>query len=224
MNLDKAVASRRSTRRYSHIPVDRTAWASVLLAGAMAPSAGNLQNWKFIVITKPKTLQHISHICHDQLWMAQAPVHIVVCADTKMANQFYGVRGERLYAVQNCAACVQNMLLKATDLGLGSCWISSFEEQKLKVCLDIPDHMRPQAIVTLGYADETVPRPSLKRLSELTYFEQYGASEDEMAAALEKADYSAFMTDKAQKSAVAGKDIFHRVKDQLEEWLKKLKK
>ncbi len=176
MDFDSIVQKRRSVRKFLSVPLERDLWTSIIAAGALAPSSGNLQNWKVIVIENADQKEKLAHICYSQMWMANAAILLVVCADTKTATQFYGVRGDRLYSVQNCAAMIQTMLLKATELGIGSCWVSAFDETKLKVHLAIPDNARPQAIVALGYADEVVPQPPLKQYVEFVYFNTYGNS------------------------------------------------
>lgn len=174
MDFDTIVAKRRSVRKYLSVPLEKESWASILVAGSLAPSCGNLQNWKVIIIESKEQKEKIAHMCYNQVWIANASILFVVCADTKIASQFYGVRGDRLYSVQNCAAMVQNMLLKATQLGVGSCWVSAFDETKLKVHLRMPEHIRPQAIVALGYSDEVVPQPPIKAYMEYCYFDTYG--------------------------------------------------
>ena len=174
MDFDDVIQKRRSVRKFLSVPLEKESWSSIIASGAHAPSSGNLQNWKLIIIEDAAHKEKIAHMCYNQMWIANAAVLIVVCADTKIATQFYGVRGDRLYSVQNCAAMVENMLLKATELGVGSCWISAFDETKLKVHLSIPDHIRPQSIIALGYADEVLPQPPLKSYSEYVYFNSYG--------------------------------------------------
>jgi nitroreductase len=174
MDFDSVIEKRRSIRKFLSVPLEKEAWASIIAAGSHAPSSGNLQNWKIIVVEDKAHKEKIAQICYSQMWIANAAILLVIGADTKLATQFYGVRGDRLYSVQNCAALTQNMLLKATHLGVGSCWVSAFDETKLKVHLNIPDHIRPQAIIALGYADEALPAPPIKSYAEYIYFNTYG--------------------------------------------------
>ena len=106
--------------------------------------------------------------------MAEAPVHIVVGARVDKAMRFYGIRGEKLYSIQNCAAASQNMLLTAHELGLGTCWVGAFDEDLLKTAVPMPDEVRPQAVITIGYANETVPEPPEFTLENVMYFRAYG--------------------------------------------------
>ncbi|HLP80082.1 MAG TPA: nitroreductase family protein [Acidobacteriota bacterium] len=184
-SIDNAVFSRRSVRKYLNLPVERHFISQILESGAHAPSSGNLQNWKVIIVQNPEIRQKIAQASFHQLWMSQAPVHIVICADTKVASQFYGKRGEMLYSVQNCAAMAQTMILKATELGFGTCWVSAFDEVKLKVVLALPDSIRPQTIITLGHADEVTPAPLLKDPSDYITFDTYANKNDPLTKDLQ---------------------------------------
>jgi len=174
MDVIECIYSRRSVRKYTKAPVEWEKIGLVIEAGCHAPSSGNLQNWRFVVVTDRQKRKEIAEACLQQRWIESAPVHIVVCAEPEKAEQFYGIRGERLYSIQNCAAAVQNMLLAAHNYGLASCWVGAFEEEMLKRSLGIPDNIRPQAVVPLGYPAET-PRPTPRApLYDKVYPNSYG--------------------------------------------------
>lgn len=194
MTFDDVLQKRRSIRKFLTVPVEKDKWTAVLEAGVMAPSSGNLQLWKVIIVRSPEDRVKLASICHDQQWMVDAPVHFIVCADTTMADQYYGTRGKMLYAVQDCAAFIQNMLLKATNLGLGSCWVSSFDEERLRVFFGIPPNIRPQAIIPIGYADEVVPMPPKPILADVCFFDKYGQLGSDFGNALRFWDFSTART------------------------------
>ncbi len=106
--------------------------------------------------------------------MAEAPVFLVVCAETEKLERFYGKRGKLLFSVQNVAASIQNMLLTIHALGMASCWVGAFDEKVLKRVLGIPEDVRPQAILPIGFPDEIVPAPSHFTMENVCYFEKYG--------------------------------------------------
>jgi len=174
MNVFEAIATRRSIRKFTSQDVPMEILGIVLDAGRHAPSAGNTQNWRFVIIKDPENKQKIAEACMQQLWIAEAPVILLVCSDIEKVKQFYGIRGERLYSVQNCAASIENMLLTAHSLGLGSCWIGAFDEDMLKRSANIPEDIRPQAVLPIGYPDEIVPAPSHYTMENVCYFESYG--------------------------------------------------
>ena len=175
MNVFEAIATRRSIRKFTAQDVPMEILGVVLDAGRYAPSAGNLQTWRFIIVKNPENRQKVAEAAMQQLWVAQAPVIIVVCAETEKIRQFYGIRGERLYTIQNCAAAIQNMLLTAHALGLGSTWVGAFDENMLRRVLNIPEDIRPQAILPIGYPDEVVPAPMHYTLENVCFFESYGS-------------------------------------------------
>ncbi|HIH40971.1 TPA: nitroreductase family protein [Candidatus Woesearchaeota archaeon] len=174
MNVFEAIATRRSIRKFTSQDVPMEILGVVIDGGRYAPSSGNIQNWRFVLVKDKENKQRVAEAAMHQLWIASAPVIIVVCAETEKLKQFYGIRGDRLYSVQNCAAAIENMLLTAHCLGLGSCWVSDFDEDMLKRALNIPGDIRPQAILPLGYPDEIVPAPTHYTMENVCYFESYG--------------------------------------------------
>ncbi len=175
MDAYECIKTRRSTRNFLEIPVEWDKIGTVVDAGRSAPTAGNLQNWKFIIVLNPGTRKALADASLEQHWMAKAPAHIIICSEPAKAKKFYGIRGERLYSVQNCAAAVQNMLLAANCVGLGSCWVGAFDEERVSRVLGIPDYARPQAIVVLGYAAEKAPVPMHFQMENIVFMEGWGA-------------------------------------------------
>ncbi len=174
MDVLEAVVTRRSIRKYLDVPVEWDKVGTILEAGRWAPSAGNLQNWKFITIDDPGKRKAIAEACVGQLWMAQAPLHIVIVSEPDTARRHYGVRGERLYSIQNCACAAQNMMLAAHAIGLGTCWVGAFDEERIKETVNIPEHVRPQMIITVGYPAETPKIPWKLTLEDVQFFRSYG--------------------------------------------------
>jgi nitroreductase len=173
MEAIHTIMKRRSVRKYLSNQVEWEKVGQILEAGRHAPSAGNLQNWRFIVVSNPANRQAVAEACLRQNWMAQAPVQIVIVSLTDKVTRLYGIRGERLYSIQNCAMAAENMMLAAESLGLGSCFVGAFEETMLKNALSIPDKARPQAIITFGYPDEKPTTPNRYSLENLTFLEFY---------------------------------------------------
>ncbi|MFH1511285.1 MAG: nitroreductase family protein [Candidatus Woesearchaeota archaeon] len=175
MDVLEAIFTRRSVRKFSDTAVEMEKIGIILDAGRYAPSAGNLQAWKFILVTDAEKRKQIAEASLQQSWMAVAPVHIVVCSEPEKAEQFYGIRGERLYSVQGCAACVQNMLLACHAEGLASCWVGAFEEEALKRILGLPDSIRPQAVLPIGYSAEHPRHATRQPLYDKVSVESYGS-------------------------------------------------
>lgn len=172
MNIDDAITNRRSVRQYKNKKVEDNKLFDILNAGLYAPSSGNIQNTRFIVVTNDDKKKEIAKACLKQDWMIDATL-IVVCSDSKKVIDYYGRKGE-LYSIQNTAAAIENMLLKATSLNLASCWVGAFSDSSVKRILNIPDEIEVHAIITIGYGNEIVEERSLQRLENVTYFEEYG--------------------------------------------------
>lgn len=182
MEVFHCINKRRSVRKYLDKPVEWGKLMDILDAGRMAPSAGNLQNWKFIVCANPAKKEEVARACVDQLWISHAPVLIIVCEEPKHSESLFGQRATRLYNIQNCAAAAENMLLAATALGLGSSWIGAFDEEKVKDIFSASADIRPQVIITIGYADEEPPMPDKLNLETIVYFEKWKSTLHDVAA------------------------------------------
>lgn len=153
MDVFEAMEKRHSVRSFdSSREVPDELVEEVLRCACLAPSAGNVQPWRFLVVRDRGIKEALAAAALGQRFVAQAPVVIVVCADLEAHAGSYGKRGVELYAVQDTAAAVQNMLLAATALGLGTCWVGAFHENEAARALGLPGHLRPLALVPMGYA------------------------------------------------------------------------
>ncbi len=177
MELDKAIKDRKSVRRFKKLEVPWYLIADCLESATYAPSSGNVQNWHFIVVRDKNNREKIAKACEEQYWILNAPVLIVVCSELSKVKRLFEVRGEALYAIQNCAAAIQNLLLKAYELGLGSTWIGAFDENLIRDVLKIEGDVRPQAVIALGYGEdfETTTRHPLENFVS---FEEFGKRKD----------------------------------------------
>ena len=170
MDILDTIKTRRNVKEFLPKFVDWDKISKILEAARHAPSSGNLQNWRFIVAIDPGLKQRLAEAALQQYEIINAGVLIVVCGDPEKAERYYGLRGERLYTVQNCACAIQNMLLEAHSLGLASRWIGAFEEEMVKRDLKIPEEVRPQAIIAIGYPKEVPQKPPKLPLESLVYF------------------------------------------------------
>ena len=174
MDTLECIQKRRSIRRFLDVPVEMEKIGNILDAGRLAPSAGNLQNWGFIVIKDPANKQAVAEACARQMWVAAAPVIIVVCEQTVKGKKFYGERAEKLYNIQNCAAAAQNMILAATAEGLGSCWVGAFDDEMLSKACGTPAEAKPLVVIAIGYAAEEPKTPSKHILEKMAFLESFG--------------------------------------------------
>ncbi len=166
MNIEDGISDRRSVRRFQPQSIAREFINHIIEAAIAAPSAGNLHSRFFYVVENRQKRTELAAAAFDQPPVREAPALVVVCADMRI-NKEYGERGMNLYALMDCAASIQNMLLRAVALGLGTCWVGAFREDAVSRLLDLPSHLRPVAIVAIGYPAESPgvpPRPALDQV------------------------------------------------------------
>jgi nitroreductase len=140
----------------------------ILEAGRLAPSARNMQSWHFFVIRDYTMKKMIAEAAYGQSFISDAPVVIVVAMDKVRVKEYYGVRGVTLYGIQETAAAVEHILLAARALGIGSCWVGAYSEEKLESILKIDGRrFRTTAIIPLGYSNETPPERGRDSLADI---------------------------------------------------------
>jgi nitroreductase len=153
---------RRSIRKYQSKSVEAEKLAVVLEAARLGPSAANLQPCHFIVVSKPEVRESL-RAAYKADWFVNAPIIVVGCVDSKVA---WRRRDGEDYGKVDMAIAMQNLVLAATELGLGTCWIAAFDEDAAKKALAVPEEVRVVALTPLGYPDEqkgsVVDRKSLE--------------------------------------------------------------
>lgn len=182
MDTIECIRTRRTVHKFMDVPIPFDVIANIVDCGRLAPTAGNLMNFKFIAVFDPGKRRAIAEASLQQYWMATAPVIIVVVAEAVVGKRYYGIRGERLYSVQNCAAAAQNILLAAHSYGLGGCWIGGFDENMIKRICGIPDEHRPQVVIPIGYPDEKNPMPPKFPIENVFYFNSWRGKINDVVA------------------------------------------
>lgn len=168
MEFSEVISARRSVRHFStRLAVKDDDVRALLLAAVSAPTAGNIQPWRFTVLRSEESRERLAGAL-AQRWAAAAPVVIVVSVDPRPCSARYGARGEMLYALQDTAAAVENILLAAVDRGLASCWIGAFDENAVRAALDIPPALTPVAILPVGHSAESSAKPKRRPIDEVT--------------------------------------------------------
>jgi nitroreductase len=158
MDVLEAIKGRRSIRKYTQEPLSGEQVMQILEAARWAPSRGNSQAWKLIVLTNAQGLKDLAEAIPTGKFLAEAPLGIAVVINPKVS------------------AAIQNMLLAAHALGLGACWISVYStdsEEKARQLLQIPDEEWLLSVVSIGHPAET-PEKGRKELDEITFTDKYG--------------------------------------------------
>ena len=162
----ETIKKRRSIRHFTDRNIPDSAIDALIEAVRWAPSAGNLQSRKFYFVFNENAKKNLARTSGnpdaaaqlkrlvktvlDRHFVSQAPLVVVACLDRRISLR-YGDRGVSLYGVQDVAASVMNMMLTAHELGLGSVWVGAFREEEVAKCLGLPDHLRPVALIPIGY-------------------------------------------------------------------------
>ncbi len=173
MDFYDTIRRRLSVRAYRPDPVPDDVLNRILEAGRLAPSAKNIQPWKFVVVKDAAVRQALVPACRNQQFVGQAPV--VICACALDGEAWHGMGGHGSAADVDVAIALEHMILAAAAEGLGTCWVGAFLEEEVRKVLAVPDGMRPVALTPLGYpAREADPRPR-KPLSEIVCHDRFSA-------------------------------------------------
>ncbi len=170
-----AIDKRRSVRAYDHRPVPDDVLMKILETGRIAPSASNIQPWHFIVVKDHDRRMALT----DGKWakfLSESPVVIAGCGNKEASPEWH---------VVDVTIAMQQMVIAATAEGLGTCWIGSFYEDRIRSALKVPDKFRIVAMLALGYPkekhDPAVKMPkfrSRKKMEEVVSYEEFGKSKD----------------------------------------------
>ena len=153
METIEAIRARRSVRRFQETPVSKETIESLLEAAIRAPSAVNRQCWRFVAVTDKETIAGLAKLNMTfNGWLKDAPAVIVVCADPKESTD----SNDLPYYMWDAALAMHNLVLAATDMGLGTCYLAAYKEDKVKEYLGIPGNIRVVCMTPLGYPAEKV--------------------------------------------------------------------
>lgn len=183
MEFDEVAAKRISVRAYQNREVEDKSINEIIACGHKAPSAGNVKPWEFIVVRNKTIIADIVDTTYSgssikeenpQKWLLTAPVLIVVCANKPKSFKKYGEEAIKTLIYLDCSACVENMLLKAVDMGLASCYVNGFRIDRLKKVLGLPYYIEPIAVLPVGYTAGCRTGKTNPGSKPLVYNERYG--------------------------------------------------
>ena len=167
MSFTDLLYQRKSIREFSDYLLSDAQIVSLMEAATRAPNACNLQSWHFYVTINRDVINDFYPDVYGGMWVTDASVIIVVCTDAEKLEQRFGDRGSNLFAVQDTAAAINNILLQATNMGLGGCWIGAFNEEKCRELLKIPAERRPVALLPIGLPKSEPPMRDRKPLNDV---------------------------------------------------------
>ena len=159
----ETVRHRHSVRKYQpDMVVEPEKLYAILEMACAAPSAGDLQAYRIVVVRDLADRQALVRASHQQDFIAEAPVCLVFCADPARSATAFGDRGAKLYALQDTTIAAAYAQLAIVAAGMGSTWVGYFDEDKVREALKLEPGLIPLALLSLGYPAE-LPEPSSRR-------------------------------------------------------------
>jgi len=174
MEVTEAILSRRSVREYDQREVSGHQVGLLLEAALRAPSAGDVHPYEVVVVLEKNKRTELARACLDQEFVHEAPVDLVFLIDQSAAYAAYGRRGVQLYSLLDVGAAVENLMVAAAGMGLGTCWIGAFDEEEVGRTIGAPKGHRPVTVITLGYPRTHERGRAPPRVKDKTYLNSYG--------------------------------------------------
>lgn len=172
MELDKAIKSRKSIRKFKNKNPNWRDIIECIDAARYAPMAGNIFTLKFILVDEKEKINKIAEAC-QQNFVSQASYLVIICSDKKMLVNAYEKKGEK-FNKQQVGAAIENFLLKIEEKKLSTCWIGYFAEEQIKEALKIPADVEVEAVFPIGYEKEkTYTKRTKIDLDNILYFNEY---------------------------------------------------
>jgi nitroreductase len=164
MDVLEAIKTRRSIRRYKPEQISEKNLQTILEAARLAPSAANRQPWRFIIVQEAARKKAVAEAANDQTFMNDAAAIVVATGDPDESARWHE---------KDTMIALEHMVLTATSMGFGSCWIGAFDEDEVKRLLKIPARMKVVAILPIGIPDEKPKARPRKDSSEIFFKEQW---------------------------------------------------
>lgn len=171
-NFLELAKSRYSARGYSDQEIEPDTLQYILEAAQAAPSAANFQPWHLVVIRDGNIRKEINSV-YSRPWFAQAPILLIICGDHEKS-------WKRADGKDHCdidiAIITDHITLAAAEKGIGTCWICNFDALLCRNILQLPDHIEPIVILTIGYPDKNQDlsrHTKRKNLDEFIHYERF---------------------------------------------------
>lgn len=165
------IKKRRSIRRFSKEKVDRIQIKLLIEAAIWAPSGSNAQAWKFVVLDDETALRRITGFLPGVL--QTPPAMICLCVDYRLELERAGKLGVEILGIMDISMAAQNIMLAAQTMHLGSCAIRGFNENVIKLALNLPQHIKPELLIILGKPLESVKAPTRKSVEDVLLWQKY---------------------------------------------------
>lgn len=168
METFKAIKGRRSIRKYKNKKIPRQLLKKIMKAAIWSPSGSNAQAWQFIVVDDEEEIKKIKILSPGMFGIPVAVV--IVCRDLKRAYELGGELGRDILSLMDISMASQNIMLRAYELGIGSCAIRSFGVGAIKKLFNLPDYISPELLITLGYPEKIPMPPKRRKICEVIHW------------------------------------------------------
>lgn len=173
MEVKEAIYNRRSIRDFKETCVEHTLLQQICDSALWSPTAGNGQPWAFVIVTEEKMIKKIKTVSPGLQGTPKAL--IIIFSDIESNVKKMGKEG-KILAIMDCSMAAQNIVLRAYELGIGSCVVRSFNQRAVHKLVKAMDNYQPELIITLGYAEKVPAKP--KRKTDVIYWENMNSAED----------------------------------------------
>ena len=164
MDVLEAIRNRRSVRKYRPGNIPNEKLEIILEAARLAPSAANRQPWRFVVVQKEDKKQALAEAANNQTFIKDAAAIVAAVGDPDISAKWYE---------KDTMIALEHMVLAATALGYGTCWIGAFNEDAVKSLLKIPERAKVVALLPIGVSNETPGPKPRKELPEIFFKEEW---------------------------------------------------
>lgn len=164
--LDALLARRHMIRRFKPDPVSDAVVQKLIAAATRAPSAGHTEPWSFVVVRDEATRRRLARAALSQMFVAEAPVVIVPCAELSRSRERYEARGER-YALIDVSFAAMLLMLAITEAGLGACFVGAMDDAEVSRILGLPEDVMPLAVIPVGVPAEQPRRLGRRKLDQV---------------------------------------------------------
>ncbi|HUT31614.1 MAG TPA: nitroreductase family protein [Sedimentisphaerales bacterium] len=168
MTVNEAIRKRYSCRAYQDRPAEKDKLDAIFEAARLAPSAKNLQDWRFVVVTKQETRRKLAEAANNQSFLESASAIIVACS-----NNDHVMRCGQPIGPIDVAIALEHIALQATELGLATCWVGSFSPEKVRAVLDIPGDVAVIELMAVGYPADEQKKPTRLPLEEIVCYDSW---------------------------------------------------
>jgi nitroreductase len=175
MDFETVVKRRRMCREYLDREVPQEKVDRILDLACRYPSAGHTEPQEFIVVRDRRVKENLGRAALGQMFVARAPLVVVVVSDTRRSAQRYGARGVRFYSIIDGAFVAMIILLAAVEEGLGACFVAAFDDREVQQVLALPPEVRPIGIIPVGYCAEGPRKLARRSKARIVHHDRYGS-------------------------------------------------